>query len=862
MGEVYRARDPRLGRDIAIKILPSDVSLDPERLQRFEQEARAASLLNHPNIISVYDIGFLKGSPYLVTELLEGETLSAKLEHGALAERKSVEFALQIAQGLSAAHEKGIIHRDLKPANLFITKEGRLKILDFGLAKLTQIDAPLAEVTHLPTSPGTEPGMVLGTMGYMSPEQVRGQQVDQQSDIFSFGVILYEMLTGKRAFAGHTAADTIGAILHKEPPEVTQSVPTVSSSLVRIVYHCLEKNPEQRFHSVSDIAFDLQSLSGISETTARASVAAPRQKFPLYLWQTLAVAGCIAAIVSGILYYRIHSKPVETYHLSVELPAKWNFELFNGGLALSPDGKYLAFVAVSEEGKQQIWLRSVNRTAPQLLAGTEDASYLFWSPDSQYLAFFIPGKLKKIRISGGASQTICEASSGRGGTWNREGIIVFAPQPYGGLQKVSSAGGKPEAVTQTNGPKVSHRWPSFLPDGDHFFFCEDPLEGILLGSLKAKETKVLIPDLYTNAIYAEPGYILYFGEAGLAAQRFDANALKLTGEAFPLLEEKVNYTPLRGLTAVSVSQTGTLAYQPEEPTVAQLKWLDPSGKETGLATEDRYDRGLGLLNFSTPGVSPDGSKILLRRWDRNAGRYDLWILDASTRQVTRFTRDRDVADSGVWSPDQSQIAYASKGTMYLKSVSGAAEKELVREDRDFHLFSWSPDGKLIIYSRQNAAGDSDLYAVPLSGSEKPHAILATPNDEGTPSLSPDGKWLAYTSDSTGQVEFYVCPFPDCDRQWKVSNSGSVELGFWSKDGARLYYQFQNRIMAAQLKANKGEFQFSPPALLFTVPRNTRVDSAPDGRFLASEPAQEANQNFLRLIIHWSALLKQPGSDTH
>ncbi len=855
MGEVYRARDPRLGREVAIKILPSDFSVDPDRLQRFEQEARAAGILNHPNILSVHDIGRVDGAPYLVTELLEGETLATKLEHGPLPQRKAVDYGLQIAQGLSAAHEKGIMHRDLKPGNLFITKEGRLKLLDFGLAKLTQQEVPLAEVTHLPTSPGTEPGMILGTMGYMSPEQVRGQQADHRSDIFSLGVILYEMLTGKKAFHGNTAVDTMSAILHKDPPEMTQIAAGISPPLVRIVQHCLEKNPEQRFQSASDVAFDLQSLSGISETTAQAAALTRRRAIPPYLWKILAMAGMMAAAAFCILYYRINSKPVDVYHISMELPAKWSFELFAGGLAISPDGRHLAFVAVSDEGKKQIWLRSLAHPAPQPLPDTEDGQFPFWSPDSQYLAFFTLGKLKKIKISGGSAQTICEAPDGRGGTWNEKGIIVLAPQPYGGLQQVSAAGGKPAAVTQVSGPSVSHRWPSFLPDGRHFLYQDDS-SGVSAASLDSKETKVLIPNLYTNAVYAEQGYILFFREGSLTAQPFDADNLKITGEAFPLLEEKVNYIPLRGLTAFSISRNGILAYQPEEPTLTRLVWLDHSGKEAGSAAEEIYDRGLDSIYNTAPRISPDGSKVCFRRWDRNAGKYDLWILETSRRQLTRLTVYREVAETGVWSPDQSRIAYSSVNyAIFLKSVSGRAQEErLIQEDRSLGVSNWSPDGKFILYSRQNARGDNDLCALPVSGDRKPLAILATPYDENGPRISPDGKWLAYQSNATGQFEIYVCPFPTCNRQWKVSTGGG-DVAFWRKDGSELYYQFQNRVMAVQVKGTGSEFQFASPNLLFTVPRNTAIDVSPDARFLAAVPSLDASQNFLRLLIHWPSTLK-------
>ncbi len=396
MGEVYRAQDSRLGREVAIKVLPSNLSVDPDRLQRFEQEARAAGILNHPNILSVYDIGQSNGSPYLVSELLEGETLRQKIGREGVPYRKALDYSLQIARGLFAAHEKGIVHRDLKPENIFVTKDGRVKILDFGLAKLTQQEIPSGQVTQLPTTPGTEPGMILGTIGYMSPEQVRGKPADARSDIFAFGGILYELLTGQKAFRGETAADTMSAILHKDPPEITQTSSNVSPALARIVQHCIEKDPEQRFQSASDIAFAIESLSSVSETTVRSAVAPPPRKIWSHLWKTISSLAIVAALVLSFLYYRMLSVPKSVLRASIEMPEGESFSPDDGGMSLSPDGRNLAFVSNAlHAGKKRIWLRTMDQPSARPLPETENGFFPFWSPDSQWVAFFANGKLRE-----------------------------------------------------------------------------------------------------------------------------------------------------------------------------------------------------------------------------------------------------------------------------------------------------------------------------------------------------------------------------------------------------------------------------------------------------------------------------------
>src|SRR5438128_2827214 len=473
MGEVYLARDTQLGRDVAVKVLPSSYSDDKDRLHRFEQEACAAGALNHPNILIVHDAGTHNGAPYVVSELLEGETLRQRMGGTAQPQRKAIEYALQIAHGLAAAHEKGIVHRDLKPDNIFITKDGRAKILDFGIAKLTQTEGSQSQ-TDIPTRRvDTGPGVVMGTVGYMSPEQVRGQRVDHRSDIFSFGAILYEMVSGKRAFHGESAVETMSAILKEHPPDLSETNQRISPALERLVNHCLEKNPEERFHSASDLAFALEALSGSSATSAQTvamPMFAPRwfKRRELIAWAVAGIAILIAAIALTISNFRRPPTESRAVRLSVPPPEKASF----GSFAISPDGLRLAFAATDASGKTLLWIRPLDSINAQPLSGTEEATLPFWSPDSRFIGFFAAGKLKKIEVTGGPPQTLCNTPFARGAAWNRDGVIIFTPNTLAPLYRVSAAGGEPTPVTTLDKSRqeTSHRWPYFLPDGRHFLY--------------------------------------------------------------------------------------------------------------------------------------------------------------------------------------------------------------------------------------------------------------------------------------------------------------------------------------------------------------------------------------------------------
>ena len=583
MGEVYRASDSRLGREVAIKVLPSEFSADADRIGRFKQEARAAGQLNHPNILAIYDVSTHEGSPYLVSELLEGETLRDRLRQ-ALSQRKALEYAGQIARGLAAAHVKGIVHRDLKPENLFITRSDGVKILDFGLAKLTQRKLDASQLMTATTNPvATETGVVMGTVGYMSPEQVRGEVADHRSDIFALGAILYEMLSGRRAFQGKSAIETLNAILKEDPPELAKMNPQLPPALERIVRHCLEKNPGERYQSVRDIAFNLEGLSALSDaTSAPLTVAARRSKSRERLaWIITTIALFLAALGFAVAYFHRTPTEVRSTRFTIPPPAKTSFGELS--LSIAPDGHRFAFSTIDAAGRSLMWVRSLDSISPQPLPAADGGAYPFWSPDSRYLGFFAQGKLKKLALSGGSPQTLCEAPDLWGGTWNRDGVILFAPNFYGPLHRVSATGGEAEPVTALDPSRQqnAHLFPQFLPDGRHFLYLARSAQkqntGIYVGSLDSKDTRRLV-STESNAVYAPPGYLLFVREGMLLAQPFDDKELQLAGEPFPVVQRVGSFMNLYAF--FSVSESGVLVYWGGvQNKNTQLVWSDRGGKE-------------------------------------------------------------------------------------------------------------------------------------------------------------------------------------------------------------------------------------------------------------------------------------------
>jgi hypothetical protein len=880
MGEVYRAYDPKIGRDAAIKVLPSNFSEDKERLARFEQEAQAAGALNHPNVLAIYDVDTHDGSAYVVSELLEGQTLRELLSGVPLPSRKAIDYASQSARGLAAAHEKGIIHRDIKPENLFVTNDGRVKILDFGIAKLTE-PAGDRVLTDLPTRKvNTDAGAVMGTVGYMSPEQLRGQAVDPRTDIFSFGAVLYEMLAGRRAFHKESAADTISAILKEDPPELSETNGSVNPSLDRVVRRCLEKNREQRFHSASDLAFALEALSGTQVSGATGVVATAegskseqrRNLFDRLGWVAAALL-LAATLVLAILYFRRAEPRAETMRFILPAPEKTDYR---GELALSPNGRHLAFVATGASGKS-LWVRALDSVEARELPGTDDAAFPFWSPDGASLGFFAGNKLKKTDIAGGAPQTLAEVSGDpRGGAWGPDGTIIFTPGFTLPLSKVSASGGAVAPVTELDQSReeTSHRWPSFLPDGRHFLYFarakKKEVEGVYVASLDSKEEKFI---LSTNlrALYAPAaggtniGHLLFMRAKTLMAQPFDTARLQLTSEPSIVAEGVLNFPEEGGPTAYaafSVSTNGHLAYLPGIATAAQLAWFDRAGKSLG---------SVGAPGLSAePWLSPDGKRLALGRTDLQLS--DIWLFDLTRDTSTRFTFDPAVDVCPVWSSDGSRIFFASNRdggvfNLYKKVSSGAGNDELLlKTGYNTYADDWlsGEAGEFILFESDNPKTRFDLWVLPLTGERKPYPFLQTEFNETHSQFSPDGRFVAYVSDELGRAEVYVQSFPVSGGKWQISTAGGDQPQ-WRRDGRELFYIAPDKTLMAVPIAAGDSFQPGAPVSMFatrvpsgslTGDRNHFVAAADGQRFLINNLVDDGNKQPITFVANWSGALRR------
>ena len=873
MGEVWRARDPKLGRDVAIKVLPTAFSEDKARLFRFEQEAQAAGALNHPNILSIYHIGTHEGAPYIVSELLEGETLRDRLAGGALPQRKATDYALQIAKGLAAAHEKGIIHRDIKPDNVFITDDGRVKILDFGLAKLTASADGVVSQTEVPTRKvNTDPGTVMGTMGYMSPEQLKGKTADHRSDIFSFGAILYEMLSGKRAFRGDSMAETMSAILREEPPDLSETNKTVSPSLERVVRHCLEKNPAERFHSARDLAFAIESLSGSaisSGQTTSIEAAVPDLPPPTTIskvfnnarmaWIAVAVLAVGLVVALGAIYLSQPSTNLTATRLSFVVPPELAFNDTRPDAAvISPDGQKIAFTATGADGKTMLYVHNLDSTEAKPLPGSDNALEPFWSPDSRSIAYGSNGKLKRSDLTGANAQVLCDSARLIGGTWNKEGVILFAPDYRTTLMQVPAQGGEPKPVNMmTEGNDVErHRFPYFLPDGRHFLFLREQ-KGLWAGSLDSPEIKQIVAERGV-AVYAPPGWLIFLRNDALVAQAFDTRKLTLIDEPVPIITGAKNPP---GVRRFSVSENGVLVWQGQWQRDYQLVWYDREGKQIG-AVDTPMKVGVG----QSPMLSPDGKRLVVRRAMSSAGAdSNLWVVDLEKGTGLRITST--FSQMPVWSPDGSRIAYNSGNGVSVKAANGSGDAETLLPRTAFTA-SWSPDGRFIIFKERGVKTRMDLWALPMFGDRKEYQLSNSPFDEQNPQLSPNGRWLAYTSDETGNPEVYVQSFSadgklGADKK-RVSTTGG-NLPVWRRDGSELFFVgLEGQMLASSVKTGETEFQFDAPKPLF----KTRIlalegaifheyDVSPDGqRFLVGTLIGDSKAAPPTVIMNWTALLKK------
>ena len=856
MGEVYRARDPRLDRDVAVKVLPSAFSADPERLTRFEQEARAAAALNHPNILAVHDVGQHDGSPYIVSELLDGETLRERLHGGALPVRKAVEYAVQIAHGLASAHDRGITHRDLKPENVFVTADGRMKILDFGLAKLTHAEPAAAALSALPTTPAnTLPGVVLGTIGYMAPEQVRGLAADHRSDIFAFGAILYEMLSGRRAFSGETAADTMTAILKEDPPDLPATERHIPSGLERIVDRCLEKDPSARFKSADDLAFALEALATQSSPSlAVDGVAVPgRRERVAWVVVLLLAVGVTAAVTLGISNFR--GAPAGAPEMRVDIVTPGESPFF----AISPDGRRVVFVALGD-GQSRLWLRPLDVETSQPLMGTEGAQYPFWSPDSESVGFFADGKLKRLDIGSGTPRTLADAPLPGGGAWSPEGVILFSSGSSSPLSRMPATGGDAVAQTALDPPRqIQHSFPQFLPGGRQFLFHvrgAAEAQGIYVGSLDSSETTRLVATDRGPGVYVPPGWLLFVRQGALVAQQFDPMTRVLGGDLVLVADSLalVGQTAAFSGAVFSASASGLVGYRTGGASHTQLTWFDRSGAVLG--TFGARDENV-LYN---PELSPDGRQVAARRVvDNNA---DIWLLNEA--RGVRFTFDAAIDQYPVWSPDGNWIAYNSlrKGPadLYRKRASGGNDELLLESPLIKNLDDWSPDGRFLLYNVQDATTERDLWVLPLQGDRKPFVFLKTSFEEHRGQFSPNEHWITYVSNESGRPEIYVRPFPGPGGQWQVSTGGGIQPR-WSPDGKELYYIAPDgQLMAASIVVNGGAIEAGAPAALF----QTRVsggggntytrpqyDVARDCRFLVNMTIDEGKTSPITLLLNWN-----------
>ncbi len=878
MGEVYRALDTRLDRTVAVKVLVSHLSSSPELKQRMEREAKAISSLNHPHICHLYDIGSQDGTDFLVMEFLEGETLAEKLRKGALPVSEVLKIGIAVAEALAFAHRSGIVHRDLKPGNIMLT-QGGAKLMDFGLAKsLSPQNAASGSgaapsFTAMPTMSGPSPlsplttaGSIIGTIQYMSPEQIEGKEADARSDLFALGAVLYEMVTGKRPFSGKSQISLASAILESDPEPASALKPLTPPAFEHVLKTCLQKNPEDRFQTAHDIKLQLQWIATDKSSPAVAalppSIAPGRGRFG---WAVAAVAAVVACAAVGILLYR-PAQTAPAIRAAVNPPANATLALvgdFAGPPVLSSDGASVAFVATGSDGKSAAWVRPMNAAEPHLLAGTEGATFPFWSPDNRSIGFFAGGKLKTIDLNGGSALAICDAPFGRGGAWGLDGTILFAPEAQAPILRVSASGGTPVPVTKIDVPgTASHRWPFFLPDGKHFLYMvvkagDLPSNAVYYASVDGRENRSLFSS-QSNAVYSS-GFLVFIRGGQLMARPFDPSSGKLSGEAQSVASGVLEDASTWHMDA-SASSNGLLVFSSGNTGDEQLVWVDRNGKQIGTVASK-------LANLQTAKLSPSADRIALEI-DNGAGNHDIWVFDVVRGVQTRLTFGPVENDGPVWSPDSKWIVYTSlqsniQGRLLRKPSNGSgAEELLLSDDQVVAASDWSRDGKYLIYSRGPGAVNWEIWALPFEGEHKPWLVVKrTANSfaaEGH--LSPDGHWLAYTSQESGKPEVYVVAFGSGEGKWQVSTNGGFQPQ-WSRDGKELYYfnQASRSVLAVQVKKIKGGLQFGAAQSLASNATSSQLgfyDVAPDGKkILLNLVSQQISQS-VTVLTNFAAGLKK------
>ena len=857
MGEVYRALDTKLGRDVALKILPRELSGDPERAARFEREARTLASLQHPNIASIYGYEEDDGVRFLAMELVEGEDLAQRLLRGRLSVDEALRMAQQIAVGLEAAHEKNIVHRDLKPANVKVDPDGVVKILDFGLARAYAGDT--AESQELDTSPTitaamTRAGMILGTAAYMSPEQARGKAIDKRSDIWSFGVMLYEMLTGTQMYHGETVTDILGAIVHSTP-DIDALPKDVPPALRRLLARCLTPNIQDRLRDIGEARYTLHHLDAVELTTSSQASSAPNRG-----WMMLSLILLAVALGLSALFLRSPKDSTPVIQGSIVLPQ--NHSLLTtgsrgGSIRISPDGQSMAFVAQSE-GRRHIWVRSFAEREGHPVQGADGGHRPFWSPDGRSLGFFSDGNLRRVSVSGGAPLTIAPAPDGRGAVWLPGGTIVFAPTPGSALFAVAAGGGQARQITDAS--KYTHREPRPLPDGKHFLYLEDRSGGlwhIVVGNVSGSEDPVDVGPTSGGVEFAN-GQLLFLQGRTLVAQPFDIASYKLTGEPTPLAEDIVrdsNY----GIGVFSAGGKDMLAYQTGGGADRRVLWLGRDGNPNGEIGES------GSYNEIV--LSPDGKTIAVRV-DEVDGKSDLWLVDVArgTRQRFTFTPDNVAKQRSdpVWSPDGSflvfSVQYDGATNLYSKLTDGSGDEEVLFElpDHDAWSYDISPDGEFLLFGLEDGSSNEDLWVLSLSGASEPRALFETPFDEWPGQFSPDGRWVLFSSDESGREEVYVIHYPEGSGKWQVSREGG-HFARWGRGGRELFYvNVEGALMAVSVDPAGSSFSAGEPEKLFQANLVTGAFATYDvdllnDRFLVLEQAPHIAP--ISLYVNWKVALE-------